>query len=150
MKDTILVKLKPNHALALELSGHVHFGNQNQISLSTRLSLSPPLLSLPCVVDMSCWNLCSACVLFTGYSGLLEIQVGTSIPADSYTLKLDGAGGLVFTNTTSITLDPLTHLTFIQTDKSIYKASQLSQYIFLLYHFCLLNQCSETLLFRPS
>ena len=51
----------------------------------------------------------------------------TPDPNNSYTLQLDGSGGLSFSNSTAINLAPLTHLTFIQTDKKIYKAGQLGE-----------------------
>jgi hypothetical protein len=42
-------------------------------------------------------------------------------------LELQGSGGLTFNNNTNLDLAPLTHLAFIQTDKKIYKAGDMSK-----------------------
>ncbi|KAK7114959.1 CD109 antigen-like isoform X3 [Littorina saxatilis] len=70
----------------------------------------------------------SSITLSNGETKKLEIQIGANIALSSYTLQLDGTGGLTFSNSTPIQLAPLTHLTFIQTDKKMYKASQLIRF----------------------
>ncbi|XP_076470228.1 CD109 antigen-like isoform X3 [Babylonia areolata] len=66
-----------------------------------------------------------------GKTGMLTIPVarGAIVGEDgSATLNLEGSGGLVFTNSTSITMDILTYATFVQTDKSIYKPGDLVRF----------------------
>ncbi|XP_070198324.1 CD109 antigen-like [Littorina saxatilis] len=69
--------------------------------------------------------------LNSGESAILKIQVADTVlpdPEGIYHLQLDGAGGIIFSNSTTIHLAPITHLTFIQTDKKIYKAGQLIRF----------------------
>ena len=46
-------------------------------------------------------------------------------PQNSYSLQLDFLGGLTSSSSTPIQMDTLSLLTFIQTDKKIYKPGQL-------------------------
>ncbi|KAL8602917.1 hypothetical protein ACOMHN_062612 [Nucella lapillus] len=66
----------------------------------------------------------SSAILTNGETDQLRFQVPilSSAEGSSYTLKLDGSGGLTFTNSTPITLESQTMVTLVQTDKSIYKA----------------------------
>lgn len=62
----------------------------------------------------------------TGHSVVLDIPIGTSLQGGLYKLQLKGSGGgIAFNSSTSVTMDIQSYLTFIQTDKSIYKPGQL-------------------------
>ncbi|KAK7504615.1 hypothetical protein BaRGS_00004101, partial [Batillaria attramentaria] len=60
----------------------------------------------------------------SGETKMLEIAVPENAPDGVYKLHIDGTGGLTIRNSTDIKFNPLNRLTFIQTDKTIYKAGQ--------------------------
>ncbi|CAH1779847.1 unnamed protein product, partial [Owenia fusiformis] len=54
-------------------------------------------------------------------SAVVSIPVPTSADEGAYTLTVTGSGGLTFTDSATLTLDPHSVSVFIQTDKAIYK-----------------------------
>ncbi|KAK3743875.1 hypothetical protein RRG08_048503, partial [Elysia crispata] len=57
-----------------------------------------------------------------GNPGTLHLKIPGSIIKTSYTLTVEGAGGLTFTNSTTLDYSSKEFSLFIQTDKGIYKA----------------------------
>ncbi|KAK3756908.1 hypothetical protein RRG08_048499 [Elysia crispata] len=57
-----------------------------------------------------------------GNPGTLHLKIPGSITKTSYTLTVEGAGGLTFTNSTTLDYSSKEFSLFIQTDKGIYKA----------------------------
>ncbi|XP_025115389.1 CD109 antigen-like isoform X1 [Pomacea canaliculata] len=56
--------------------------------------------------------------------GMLTMQVFNAVSSD-YMLQLNGSGGLTFSNSTPLQLQTISYLTFIQTDKPMYKPGDL-------------------------
>lgn len=59
------------------------------------------------------------------------MQVFNAVSSD-YMLQLYGSGGLTFSNSTPLQLQTTSYLTFIQTDKPMYKPGDLGRLDYIL------------------
>ncbi|KAL5016374.1 hypothetical protein ScPMuIL_005963 [Solemya velum] len=70
----------------------------------------------------------SSKVFRAGRPGTMKLKVPADLTSGGYTLSITGSGGLIFTNSTSITYESKSMSVFIQTDKAMYKPGQTVQF----------------------